>query len=169
MFDAERKKEIRSFALPNKGKTILTDNELFLFTQENNNLICLHQKGIKNQLNIQSSGELRKSQDGRNETFLSNYSNGQITVLGRLGAPLGQIQIDISDLENWDIFSLNNKIYITCVDGVENNIYLYELDGSNILNKPLEGSKKSMINLSDNVLTLTTIVDNYLIQYKINR
>lgn len=169
MFDAERKKEFRSFALPNKGKTILTDNELFLFTQENNNLICLDQKGIKNQLNIQSSGELRKSQDGRNETFLSNYSNGQITVLGRLGAPLGQIQIDISDLENWDIFSLNNKIYITCVDGVENNIYLYELDGSNILNKPLEGSKKSMINLSDNVLTLTTIVDNYLIQYKINR
>ena len=169
MFDAERKKEFRSFPLPNKSKTILTDNELFLFTQENNNLICLDQKGIKNQLNIPSSGELRKSQDGRKETFLSNYSNGLITVLGRLGVTLGQIQIDISDLENWDIFSLNNRIYVTCVDGVENNVYLYELDGSNILNKPLEGSKKSMVNVSDNNLTITTIVDNYLIQYKIVR
>lgn len=169
MFDAEKKKEFRSFLLPNKGKTILTDNELFLFTQENNNLICLDQKGIKNELNIPSSGNLRKSQDGRKETFLSNYSNGQITVLGKLGAPLGQIQIDISDLENWDIFSLNNKIYITCVDGLENNVYLYELDGSDILDKPLEGSTKSMLNMSGNVLTLTTILDNYLIQYKINR
>ncbi|MEY3426198.1 MAG: hypothetical protein RL679_1556, partial [Bacteroidota bacterium] len=55
------------------------------------------------------------------------------------------------------------------IDGLENNVYLYDLDGSNLLDKPLEGSTKSMINLCDNVLTLTTIVDNYLIQYKINR
>jgi hypothetical protein len=169
MFDAERKREFRSFPLPTESQSIVQEGELLLFSHENGNLLYYDQKGIKNQFDIPCSGELKKSQDGRKEIFLSNYYTSQITIFGKFGTLLGKVTVDFSNVENWDVFYLNNKTYITGIDGLENNVYLYELDGTNLLDKPLEGSTKSMINSSDNVLTLTTIIDNYLIQYKINR
>jgi hypothetical protein len=169
MFDAERKREFRSFPLPTESQSIVQEGELLLFSHENGNLMYYDQKGVKTQFDIPCSGTLKKSQEGRKEIFLSNYNNGQITVFGKFGTLLGKVPLDFSNVENWDVFYVNNKTYVTGIDGLENNVYLYDLDGSNLLDKPLEGSTKSMINLCDNVLTLTTIVDNYLIQYKINR
>ena len=100
---------------------------------------------------------------------MSNYSNSQITIFGKYGTLLGKVRVDFSNVENWDVFYLNNKTYVTGIDGIENNLYLYDLDGKKIIEKPLEGSTKSMLNLSDNVLTLTTILDKFIIQYNFKR
>ncbi len=169
MFDAERKREFRSFPLPTESQSLVQEDELLLFSHENGNLIYYDQKGNKNEFDIPCSGELKKSQEGRNDIFLSNYSNSQITIFGKYGTLLGKVRVDFSNVENWDVFYLNNKTYVTGIDGIENNLYLYDLDGKKIIEKPLEGSTKSMLNLSDNVLTLTTILDKYIIQYNFKR
>lgn len=168
MLDADRKKEYRSFALPNESKSIVKNNEIHLFANDNSGFVYIDQKGVKNQLNTEVSGTIKKTTDGRKDSYLSNYNNGKITVFGQLGTPLGSVNIDFSDLDNWDIQTISGRTFVSVIDGLENNVYLHDLDGRKLLEKGFEGSKKCMLNLSDNALILTTIIDNSLVQYRIN-
>ncbi len=167
MIDANSKKEFRSFSLPGQSQSITKSNELFLFSKENNNLLYLDQKGIKHSLNTSISGILKKSSPGRTESFIMNLSNQSISIFNSVGLPLGTVQTDFSDIENYDVQTINGRTYVSVIDGLENNVYLYQLNGKKLLNQSFEGMKKNMLNWYDGNLILTTVVDNYLIQYKV--
>jgi hypothetical protein len=168
MFDAEKRREHRSFALPGECQSVVKNNELFLYTLENSQFMYLDQKGGRTKLNTSFSGKIKKNTSGTIETYLSNYSGGQITILSSVGTLLGVIPLDFTDVENWDIQSINGRTYISVIDGLENNVYLYELDGGKLSDRSFEGSKKCMLNWSDNTLIITSIVDKYLVQHRLN-
>lgn len=167
MFDALGKREFRSFTLPGECKSIIKGNEIILFSNENSKLVYLDQKGIKHELTSTNNGKLIKTALGRKETYLLNNSSGKLTIYSSLGTQLGSIQLDFSDVEFKDVQTINGRTIVSVIDGLENNVYLYELDGEKIIEQSLEGSKKCMLNVNENTLTLTTIVDNYLIQYQL--
>ncbi|MEY3237249.1 MAG: hypothetical protein RI883_1350 [Bacteroidota bacterium] len=167
MIDANGKKEFRSFNLPNECQSFTKSNELFLFSTENGNLLYFDQKGNKHPLNSSLTGKLKKTTLGRNENFLITTSNQTISIFSSLGLQLGTVKTDFSDIENSDVQIINGRTFISLIDGLENNVYLYQLNGEKLLNQSFEGMKKSMLNWADGNLILTTIVDNYLIQYKV--
>ena len=169
MIDADRKKEYRSFPLPNKTESIAKGNEILLFTSENSNLIYLDQKGLKHDLNMPISGTLRTTKIGRKDEYIINEKGNQISILSSLGFPLGNITLDFSNHEYSDVQTFGGKTYVSVIDGLENNVYLYQLDGDKLTDRSFEGGKKCMLNVHNSKLILTTIVDNYLIQYELNQ
>jgi hypothetical protein len=118
-------------------------------------------------MNSNLSGTLSRTPPGRKESFLMNTSNQTISLFSSLGSQLGIIQADFSDMEYCDVQTINGRTYVSLIDGLENNVYLYQLNGEKLLDQSFEGMKKSMLNWADGSLILTTIVDNYLIQYKV--
>lgn len=169
MFDAERKKEHRSFNLPNKAVSVVNTNELFLFTSENGKFIYLDQKGVKHDLSTSFGGQLIKTSNGRKDGYLINVRNSELSIFSTSGIPMGTIQLDFVNKEYCDIQNIDGQSLISVIDGLENNVYLYHLDGRKLIDRSFEGGKKCMLNVKDSNLTLTTIVDNYLIQYYLNQ
>jgi len=75
----------------------------------------------------------------------------------------------VNDAEYWSIQTIDGKSYVSIVDGIENNVYLYELDGGKVVDRSFEGGKKCMLNRSQDELILTTIVDRYIVQYRLKK
>jgi len=169
MLEAEKKQEYRSFPLPGESISTITDNELFLLTSEGSKLSCVNQKGIKNDIRSASKGKLLSSEKGRRESYLSNFNRGQIQFFGAQGAFLGKVNTDVKDPDHWTIQTIDGVSYVSVVDGLENNAYVYELDGGKIADRSFEGSKKCMLSRNKDELLLTTVVDKYLVQYRIKK
>ena len=51
------------------------------------------------------------------------------------------------------------------IDGLENNVYLYGTNGQLINKKPIEGQQKVVIKSIGNTLQISTIVDQFIVQY----
>lgn len=168
MIDAERKKEFRSFALPGKTVSIANSNEIMLFASENSKLIYIDQKGNKNVLPTTISSKLKKTSSGRKETFLINERSNGIKFMDATGYPIGELQFDSQNIEYSDVQTIDGRTYVSVIDGLENNVYLYQIDGRKLVDRSFEGGEKCMLNVKDSKLILTTIVDNYLIQYDLN-
>jgi hypothetical protein len=169
MIDAERKREHRSFALPGKTQSIVNGNELFLFTNENGKLISIDQKGSKTDLNVTFGGKLLKTTSGRKDIYFINERNSELSIFSALGFPLGTIPLDFVNKEYSDVQNIDGRTCVSVIDGLENNVYLYQLDGRKLIDRSFEGGKKCMLNVMDSKLVLTTVVDNYLIQYYLNQ
>jgi hypothetical protein len=169
MLEAEKKKEYRSFPLPGESIATITDNELFLLTSEGGRLSCVNQKGIKTDIRSASKGKLLSSDQGRREAYISNFNRGQIHFYGAEGALLGKVNSEVKDAEYWAIQTIDGKSYVCIVDGIENNVYLYELDGGKVVDRSFEGGKKCMLSRSQDELILTTIVDRYIVQYRLKK
>ncbi|MFN5846805.1 MAG: hypothetical protein ACK46O_13965 [Flavobacteriia bacterium] len=168
MFDAEKRSEYRSFNLPGDAQSIVRNNEIFLFSSENGELIYMDQKGGKTQLNESISGKIKKSSASANLIYLSNFNSGKISILSSVGSLLGIVPIDFSDVENWHIQTIDGRTFVGVIDGLENNVYLYELDGAKFSDRSYEGSRKCMLNNSDNTLIITSIVDKFIVQHRVN-
>lgn len=168
MFDVNRKKEYRSFNLPGECLSVVKGNELKLYTSENQNFISIDQKGNKTILQHKIENEIIKTEPVSGEIYFINKSGSNITVFNSEGKKISGFKVDFSDIENIQVKVINGKNYISIIDGLENNVYLYQLNGKKVNDSSLEGSKKCTISSDSNNLILTTIVDNYLIQYLIN-
>ncbi|MFN5032871.1 MAG: hypothetical protein ACK5FX_11690 [Flavobacteriia bacterium] len=169
MLEAEKKKEYRSFALPGESISTISDNELFLLTSEGGKLSCVNQKGIKIDIRNSSKGKMLSSDKGRKESYLSNFNRGQVFFYGTEGTFIGKVNTDVNDAEYWAIQTIDGKSYVSIVDGIENNVYLYELDGGKVVDRSFEGGKKCMLSRSQDELILTTIVDRYIVQYRLKK
>jgi len=167
MIDAVNKREFRSFALPGESQSIVKGNEIILFSIDNSKLIYLDQKGIRHELTSTNSGKIKKTAAGRKESYLLSSFSNKLTIFSSLGTQLGSMQLDFNDIEFKDVQTINGRTIVSVIDGLENNVYLYELDGEKIFDRSFEGSRKSMLNWNENTMTLTTIVDNFLIQYQL--
>jgi hypothetical protein len=115
------------------------------------------------------SGTLRTTKIGRKDEYIINEKGNQISILSSLGFPLGNITLDFSNHEYSDVQTFGGRTYVSVIDGLENNVYLYQLDGDKLTDRSFEGGEKCMLNVHNSKLILTTIVDNYLIQYELNQ
>lgn len=169
MLEAEKKQEYRSFPLPGESISTISDNELFLLTSEGGKLSCVNQKGIKTDIRSASKGKMLSSDLGRRQSYMSNFNRGQVQFFGTEGTFLGKTNTDVKDAEYWTLQTIDGISYVSIVDGLENNAYVYELDGGKIADRSFEGSKKCMLVRAQDELLLTTVVDKYLVQYRIKK
>ncbi len=166
MFDAEKKTQYRSFSIPAFSQSIPKKHDALIFSNDRGQFVVFDQKGGKQQLGS-ISGNIMRTPWGRNEIFLLNENDGKISVFDSFGSTVTKITSESSDIEKIDAQTIQNKTFITVIDGLENNVYIYDIFGRKLLNHPLEGSEKCLLNWSNGQLILTTVVDKYLIQYTI--
>jgi hypothetical protein len=94
----------------------------------------------------------------------SNY----VLVLDNKGVQKVKLKVDYTSIDGVSITTINSRSYISVIDGLENNVYLYDLNGRKLPQSKLEGSKKCVLSSQGNHLILTSIIENYIVQYEIN-
>ena len=170
MYEADSRREFRSFNLPSSSLSLKVNNELFLF-------------GIE-------GGELSKTdQKGNRTSFGGGWSDFTIDQVVQADGKIWIILHDATTVKlvddngrNWYTmitaaqeieavtfnFEHGAKSLISVVDGLENDVYLYGLNGQLIGDRPFEGSKLSAAD-EDALGTryLTTVVDGFVVQHSI--
>lgn len=105
--------------------------------------------------------------EGKNYKYIAFSSYNKIHVLNERGVKLFQFEIPFRELASFDVITLQNgKTYIAMIDGIENNLYVYDNSGRCYTEKPLEG--KGSVLLSEkgsNNLVITTSGDGFVVQY----
>jgi hypothetical protein len=168
MYDAESRREHRSFKIPEKTYPIKKPNELFFIALDKGQLLRIDQKGnktiIAKNLDNWKLNEI-------NESFDVLLSTGeQAKVLNEHG----QVKMNIATLaKQIEFLKLSNIIsgrtVLTVIDGLQNDVYLYGLNGKLIIDKPFPGTLKAVVHEEkSNQFRLTTIVDDFIVQYTIN-
>ena len=62
----------------------------------------------------------------------------------------------------------SNKTLVGVIDGLENNVYFYTTDGKRMIQKPIEGQTKILVSPMGNENIITTVIDQFIVQYFLN-
>lgn len=165
MYNLDDHKVHRSFALPSSCQSVKIPNELVQFSMVDNQLIKLDQKGRKSIFNNYDRGRLLGITSDKTPSLAVQSAN-ELHLVNLNGIPFSQIPLAFNEIQDVHIHSDNSgKTTVAIIDGLENNVYLYTLSGELITGKPLEGQAKVRLTQKENTTVVTTIVDQFIVQY----
>ena len=144
-------------------------NELIQFSIDNGALIKYDQKGIATKFGNYPNGKILKKDGLARNPHLILQSNNELHFINSQGVSFGLVRVSFNEIE--DVFIQNpnsgdNRVAI--IDGIENNVYLYRTTGEKINNINFEGQTKVVISSKNDVKIITTIIDQFIVQYFIN-
>lgn len=166
MYDATKRKIHRRFPLKGEMIAARIPNELLQFGVINNSLVKIDQKGTASNLDSYPNGKIMKLEDGNKNPVMAIKINNSIKLINSEGISFGNLTLPFNEIGNIDfITNRNGKTIVAVIDGLENNVYLYSLEGSKITDKPLEGQLKVVLEESNDAYKITTVVDQFIVQY----
>jgi hypothetical protein len=166
IFDADRRRELRTIAFTGNATASIKGNELVLMAAEGSRLVRFDQKGNPSDL-ASSSSKVFAAYDGAREIFAA-ASAGRIDAYDRSLSSIGGFISECNDIEFVSACRSSTGTVLAVIDGLENNVYLYRLAGDKYTERRIEGSTKCLLHNVGVNLRLTTIVDDYLIQYTLD-
>lgn len=170
MIDAESKREHRSFSLPKNSISFKNNNEVYFYALDNDQLVKFDQKG--NRTNLGGGWQdykLSSVNESEGKIWLTLQGSSSVKLVDNNGKSWHSLSSSSQNIESVSVeFISGGKSIITMVDGLENDVYLYGLNGQIIGNESFEGSfkVKTMTQASGTKL-LTTIVDDFIVQHTI--
>jgi len=169
MYDLDHNKNYRDFSTNKNSVALKIPNELIQFTIENNTLIKYDQKGVPTKLGQYPNGRILKNEGNSKNPNLIIQSNNEIHLINSQGLSFGMIRVSFNEIEDVFIDNTNsgNKL-VAVIDGIENNVYLYRTTGEKINNFNFEGQTKVIISSKNDIKLITTIVDQFIVQYFLN-
>lgn len=168
VMDIERKQTVRTIPVSKKTVTKILENELVIYKYDYGKLTILNQKGVAQSNSTALDGQLFVS-DGPSEFSISILQKNDFQGINKLGALSRLQKSDIHSIE-WVSYSNQNGTSIFgVVDALDNNILLYDGNGKLISKEQIEGAKKCILKQDGNQIVVTTIVDNFIVQYRVNR
>ncbi|MBP6089898.1 MAG: hypothetical protein KA521_01480 [Crocinitomicaceae bacterium] len=163
----DKKQQLRTIPVSTKAIARVVNNELMIFNIETNNLSIINQKGgIVNKSSL-LNGQLFVS-DSPKELTMSILQNSTIQGITVDGANSNRINCQVSSIDWVSYSSQNGKPIYAVVDGLDNNVIIYNKKGEICFKEQIEGSKKCILKQDGNQLIVSTIVDNFIVQYRIN-
>ncbi len=166
MYNLDASKEHRSFELPVACLSAKVPNELLQYGIQDNHLIKLDQKGIKSTFGEFNRAQLKFIQTSKKVPTIVVQSANEIHLINEEGLSFSQITLPFNEIEHVFIETSNSgKTTVAIIDGLENNVYLYGLDGERVTLKPIEGQTKVLVKSTGSTRVITTVVDQYIVQY----
>jgi hypothetical protein len=165
MYDFENKRIHREFPIDSNTIPLKIPNELLQYTIKNNRLIKFDQKGLQFEFETYIEPRLLNVQKDNSFAVILVKSANTIQLINPEGISFGQIELPFNEVE--DIYVNTNhsgKTFVAIIDGLENNVYLYDSKGELLNSKSLEGQSKVHLVVSDHK-QITTIIDQFIIQY----
>jgi hypothetical protein len=170
MIDSDSKKEFRTFGIPANSQSIKMNNELLFFALQGDQLVKIDQKG-----NQQSLGggwtdfDLTEVQTNEGKIWIVLHNSTTVKLVDESGRSWHTINTNAREIDALDInFKQGSNSLISVVDGLENDVYLYSLNGQVIGNSSFEGG--SICFADEDALgarILTTVVDDFVVQHTI--
>ncbi|MDB3905843.1 hypothetical protein OAK35_02610 [Crocinitomicaceae bacterium] len=162
MFELEKRRSLRSFEILPGSKSVKVPNQLYRFSITDNALVRMDQKGRQDNIDRYPEGKLLYI----SKNVMAIQTGNTLSLLNEEGIGFGQITVPFSDVGDLYITTLeSDKTYICVIDALENNVYLYGTDGSQLSNKALEGQTRVHLQTVGNSKCITTVVDQFVIQY----
>lgn len=166
MFSMAKQRSHRTFDVPNNAVSAKIPNELLHFGLNSGQLVKINQQGSPT--NFKKYGRSKiidVHQTGKNPTVILQSAN-ELHLINQEGIPFAQVRVPFNEIADISYNALNSgKTIIAIIDGLENNVYLYTLSGEPILDRSLEGKSKVSVKSNGSGLQITTIVDQFLVQY----
>ncbi len=166
MYNLDNNKAHREFQLPTACAALKVPNELFQYGMDNGTLFKLSQKGIRhNYQSFQHARLLGIQQDGRSPIIIIQAAN-EVHLLNPEGIPFSHINLPFNEIGDVFVQTFESgKTTTAIIDGLENNVYLYALDGVRLKHEPMEGQTKVVLSSEANTTIVTTVVDQFIVQY----
>lgn len=162
MFEVDKRRALRTFEILPGSKSVKVPNQLFRFSVTDNTLVRMNQKGNRDNIDRYPDGKLLYLSD----KAMAIQTGNTLALLNEEGIGFGQITLPFSDVGDIYITTLESgKTYVCLIDALENNVYLYGTDGSQLSNKALEGQTRVHLQTVGNSKCITTVVDQFVIQY----
>ncbi len=167
LIDIERNRDTKkSVSLPKERIQLKNASGFYYFEQTKKGLIRYDQAG--NQSTILASStvkNLKKIYRGK-ETLICFQDRNTIFVLNENGTISQKFATSINEIENFDVItSTNGNTYIAVIDEIENNVYIFDSKGKKLNEKAFEGKGKVKLSDDNGKLTLSTLIENYVVQY----
>jgi len=166
MFEAELNKSLRKFSIPSNSQTVKTSNQLFHYGFIDGRFCQIDQKGSKTSFEKYDEGKLLPINEQSKNPILIIQSRNNIHLINQKGIEIGKLRMPFNEIEDVQVFNLNSgKTVVSVIDGLENNVYLYNIAGTELTENSLEGKTRVHVSSNGEGYTVTTVVDNYVIQY----
>ena len=166
MYNMDKSKVHREFSITANSYSSKIPNELYQFVIEENKLVRYDQKGVKTQFSSYNKPKILSVINNDLNPIIIVQSANEIHVLNTDGVSFAEIKLPFNEIDNIFIEKANTgETYIAIIDGLENNVYLYNTNSERVLNKLLEGKTKVVVNTIGKTKQITTIVDQFIIQY----
>lgn len=167
LYNIEKKKEYRRYIIDAKSTSVKNNNELLEFSFVGNQLMCTDQKGNRKGLVRIAQGEIQGIKKDLPTPTIVVKAGSTVSLTNYQGNIFSSILLSFSEIDDVDVASSpQGTSLLAVVDGLNNNVYVYNLNGKQMIKKSLEG--KSMVRLkwlNANEMIVSTIVDDYIVQY----
>ncbi|PHR26066.1 MAG: hypothetical protein COA38_15760 [Fluviicola sp.] len=166
MLEVAKNKELRLFPIPLNSQSVKTPNQLMHYGIDADRLVRMDQKGSKTVFEKYAKGKLLPITEGSKNPTLIVQSRNTLHFINQKGIEFGKLRMPFNEIEGVNHFLLNSgESVVTIIDGLENNVYLYNMAGTKLIDRSLEGKTKVNVSVTGKGLMITTVVDNYVIQY----
>ncbi len=165
MIDAKKEQEYRKFEISAQIIALKNPNQIDLFSLESDVLQNFDQKGVKISLSSFKGGKILKTFNLDNSSGFFISEGKTLNILNSKGIKFHSYILPFSNPEDVFISSINGKNYVAALDGIDNNVYLYGNKNGKKVIKSFEGSQKVVLSSRKSQIIVTTIVDNFIIQY----
>lgn len=141
------------------------ENGALLFT-ENQLYMLIDSKGIKTKLHIDQTWTLSSHVTNQNIPHLLFTNLNQCLLMKNNGAIQWKKTWPIRGLSTVTVTKINNAVLFTVFDNLENNLYLYDINGIALdqVNRPANATGYTTA-FGKNGQSITTLLGNVLIQY----
>lgn len=165
MFDLEKRREFRSFELIKDAVPLKIPNELIHFGIQGSAFARQDQKGTTTSYQNYEQPKILALESSKTPYIILQSANDLI-ILNQLGIAFSEIKLSFNEVESATVHTTNSgETIIAAIDGLENNVYLYTPNGKFLTKKKMEGQSKVQLHSLGNEVVITTIVDQYLVQY----
>lgn len=170
MYEAESRREYRKFDLPGRSIAIKKSNELIHYCLSEGSLIKIDQKGKRTTISSNLNDHTLAGIDQNDEQLKFILTSKEaVLVIDENGRTFFNISSKVKEFEFVKFNSMiSSKSLLAIVDGMENDVYLHSPNGELIGGKPLEGCLKALVQRSGGMLLITSVVDDFIVQYTLN-
>lgn len=165
--DLDRNRILKFSAnIPKKHLQLKSESNFVYFVREGN---ILQKYTLDNRktaiVNAKDLGNVKKIYRGK-EQFVAYRDKNTIVVLDNRGNAVQRITVAVEDIEDFDIITTRNgNTYLAVLEGIENNIYLFDSAGKKIADKSFEGKERVKLSEDQGRLTITSSLDRNIIQH----
>lgn len=165
MYDMDKDRVHREFNISSNVMSLKVPNELLHYGIVSNQLTQWDQKGdVSKYMTLDNPKLITISNDKLPVIVVRN--NNEIHLFNMQGLSIGSVRVPFNEIDYITVAQTESgQTLVGVIDGLENNVYLYNSDGELITKKGFEGQKKVDVLAKKGTVRITTIVDQFVIQY----
>ena len=166
LYNSNKNKEHRRFAIEKESFSVKNGNELFQFSIKNNQLLSVDQKGGRKNVATYNVGKILAVLNDKGTQIIVVQTKNDLHFLNNQGVESKSIHLPFSELDYVSIFKdPDGTSFVSVIDGLENNVFIYSLNGELINKESFDGSQEANLTWYNKEMIITTVVDGYIVQY----